>query len=338
MDVVLKAWSSINENADTVPVIHGGDYNSASHLDDGIGKSGHSKLMADAGFVDSFRQLHPDVEKYPGSSIGSSGKDRIDYIYYKGTKLNAIKTDPIVREFKGSGQRTPGYPSDHLGVVTRFKFESDTPAKLPIVGFKFDGDVSSSTASIKADVRRPSSFIDGVSGKALDLTRRVRHRYGLDLGRSEKLDFGAEKDFSVLVWVKTLPGAELGNAIVTNLDWAKARNEDKELRGSKEVTGPGWGIASQPSGSWSWIMSDGDKYRFDYEPTAQRQPINDGKWHQLAFTVKRKTKEVCLYYDCRKVATYFIWNLKSVTSALNTMIGTCNLGSYNGEGFTASMA
>jgi exonuclease III len=124
LDLVLKAWSSINENADTVPVIYGGDYNSASHLDDGIGKSGHSKLMADAGFIDSFRQLHPDVKKYPGGSIGSSGKDRIDYIYYKGTKLNAIKTDPIVSHFKGSGRRTPGYPSDHLGGVTRFIFES----------------------------------------------------------------------------------------------------------------------------------------------------------------------------------------------------------------------
>jgi len=82
LDGALNAWSSLIENADNIPIIYGGDYNSASHLDDGIGKSGHSKLMEAAGFIDSFRSKYPDVATYPGLSAPDY-RDRIDYIYYK---------------------------------------------------------------------------------------------------------------------------------------------------------------------------------------------------------------------------------------------------------------
>jgi len=35
--------------------------------------------------------------------------------------LEAIEVKPIVPDFKGVGELTPGYPSDHLGIVARFK-------------------------------------------------------------------------------------------------------------------------------------------------------------------------------------------------------------------------
>jgi len=175
LDLVLQAWSGLHENADSIPVIYGGDYNSYSHLDDGAGKSGHSKLMADAGFTDSFRQLHPDVDKFPGGTIGSSGRDRIDYIYYKGKTLKAVHSGPIVPDFKGSGDRTPGYPSDHLGLVTRFRFESNKAIETPIVEYKFDGDLLSSSKSISGQVKRPSSFGSaGISIRPLCCYSRVK--------------------------------------------------------------------------------------------------------------------------------------------------------------------
>jgi len=120
LDGALKAWGALIDNSDSIPIIFGGDFNSVSHLDDGEGKSGHSLLMENAGFTDSFRSLYPDVAKYPGYSFNTS-KARIDYIYYKGKDLKLVDVRPIVPDFKGKGNRTPGYPSDHLGIVAKFK-------------------------------------------------------------------------------------------------------------------------------------------------------------------------------------------------------------------------
>ena len=91
-----------------------------SHLDDGMGISGHSKFMANAGFIDSYRQFHPDVVNYPGYSNGGYSA-RIDYIYYKGKKLELTKAGLIVPTFKGKESKTPGFPSDHLGIVAKIR-------------------------------------------------------------------------------------------------------------------------------------------------------------------------------------------------------------------------
>ncbi|MFC2124692.1 endonuclease/exonuclease/phosphatase family protein [Bacteroidota bacterium] len=120
LDGALNAWSKLIDNSDNEPIIFGGDFNSVSHLDDGLGKSGHSLLMENAGFTDSYRNLYPDVAKYPGNSFDTS-KARIDYIYFKGKDLKLVEVRPIVSNFKGKGIKTPGYPSDHLGIVAKFK-------------------------------------------------------------------------------------------------------------------------------------------------------------------------------------------------------------------------
>lgn len=120
LDGALKGWKDMIDNADKVPLIFGGDYNSISHLDDGAGASGHSKLMTEAGFRDVWRTLHPDRETHPGYSFHNTER-RIDYIYVKGNKLEPVEMVPIVPDFKGKGELTTGYPSDHLGQVARFK-------------------------------------------------------------------------------------------------------------------------------------------------------------------------------------------------------------------------
>ncbi|MCU4177590.1 endonuclease/exonuclease/phosphatase family protein [Carboxylicivirga sp. N1Y90] len=122
LEGALKAWSSLINQADSMPVIFGGDYNSVSHLDDGIGKSGHSKLMTDAGFIDSYRACYPIVKTHPGYSFHTS-KERIDYIYFKGANLELLDVRPIIPNFKGKGKLSPGYPSDHLGIVSKFRFK-----------------------------------------------------------------------------------------------------------------------------------------------------------------------------------------------------------------------
>ncbi|HUX95211.1 MAG TPA: LamG-like jellyroll fold domain-containing protein [Bacteroidales bacterium] len=121
LEGVLNAWSTLISNSDHIPLIFGGDYNSESHLDDGIGESGHSKLMSEAGFVDALRKIYPDPEEYPGFS-SPRGTGRIDYIYFKGQNLHLIDYKPIILDFKGRDGKTPGYPSDHLGIISTFKF------------------------------------------------------------------------------------------------------------------------------------------------------------------------------------------------------------------------
>ena len=97
---ILKEVDSI-QKIHQLPIIIGGDFNSASHLDwiESM-KDYHygkvvewpvSKTMTDNNFIDSFREANPDPTI---SSEGTWGflsddiiSDRIDYIYYKGDKL-----------------------------------------------------------------------------------------------------------------------------------------------------------------------------------------------------------------------------------------------------------
>ena len=121
LDGALKGWAKLINNADDIPIVWAGDFNSVSHLDDGIGKSGHSKLMTNAGFKDSFRELYPDAKTHPCYSAPRN-EDKIDFIYYKGSKLKLTEAGKIIQNFKGKGN-TPGYPSDHLGLTSKFKID-----------------------------------------------------------------------------------------------------------------------------------------------------------------------------------------------------------------------
>jgi len=120
LDGALKAWEDLISNSDELPLIFGGDYNSLSHLDDGVGESGHSRLMTGAGFTDVYRSLYPNLGSHPGYSFHNTER-RIDYIYFKGNKLEPSEMIPIVPNFRGKGELTPGYPSDHLGLVASFR-------------------------------------------------------------------------------------------------------------------------------------------------------------------------------------------------------------------------
>lgn len=120
LEGALNFWDKLVSDADNIPIIWGGDFNSISHLDDGSGQSGHSKLMAKVGFIDSFRKFRPDVVTHPGYSNGGYSS-RIDYLYYKGRKLELIRSGPLDPDFKGKDGKTPGYPSDHLGIVAKFR-------------------------------------------------------------------------------------------------------------------------------------------------------------------------------------------------------------------------
>ncbi|MDQ8734497.1 LamG-like jellyroll fold domain-containing protein [Paenibacillus sp. LHD-38] len=100
-------------------------------------------------------------------------------------------------------------------------------------------------------------------------------------------------DFTVSVWVKGEPESGYGRSYevlsaVTGI-------------GEREY---GWKMGVNPSGAWYWKASGEEVYT--YEPTFARQPIRDGRWHQLVFTYAAAQPEVRLYYDGVNVAIYSV--------------------------------
>jgi exonuclease III len=138
-----------------VPVFLTGDFNSPSHLDwtpavDAVRDEVHypvvwpvSKALADAGFRDSYREIHPDPVAVPGftwtppgtlESVPDEVHDRIDWVLTQGP-AETLGTE-LVGEAGGPDvdiERDP-YPSDHRGVVSTFLVEPADPAPFAAVG------------------------------------------------------------------------------------------------------------------------------------------------------------------------------------------------------------
>jgi len=98
------------DDADTVPILFGGDFNAVPHTDGG--RSPASRAMLEAGFIDACRSLHPDVETNPGYTHRSGS--RIDQLYYKGKGLRNLSTKVV-------SSWPAGFPSDHHLIVTEFE-------------------------------------------------------------------------------------------------------------------------------------------------------------------------------------------------------------------------
>lgn len=134
----LKTYTEDIETENT-PIIIGGDFNAPSHLDWGDEtKAIHNNLVVPwyttevlehLGLKDSYRLLNPNPLTHPGITWNTKGKDdshRIDYIFYKGSGLKAVKSvsyNAFLGDlFKIKNKNIP-YPSDHGIVVTDFQFD-----------------------------------------------------------------------------------------------------------------------------------------------------------------------------------------------------------------------
>ena len=141
-----KIWEAIQKRLsdpayNDMPIIIAGDFNSMSHLDyiapfkdqyDGVVIDWPtSRIMANAGFIDSWREVHPEVNRRRDRTwtprFPKQEQDRIDYIYYRGADLNAIDARII-------DERTPSFPSDHAAIVTDFSYFRPTAGPAVRVG------------------------------------------------------------------------------------------------------------------------------------------------------------------------------------------------------------
>lgn len=140
--------------ASDVPVIVGGDWNTPSHLDWTIDTARVFKrrrpldlpvsiAMHDAGFMDTFREVHPDPVQHPGitwspmfrmSGDSEQGFDRIDRIYLKNPDrpVGAWALHPVAAsvlpnpwEDDGIEVRDRLFPSDHGAVVVDMEWRRE---------------------------------------------------------------------------------------------------------------------------------------------------------------------------------------------------------------------
>ena len=132
-------------------------------------------------------------------------------------------------------------------------------------------------------------FVDGIEGKALDLSSDAYHRNPVTVGQIDSLDMAGS--FSLGIWVNTTSRETGLKALVSN-------------KRSCEMKDAGIMLSAQENGSWCVYFTDGTNWQWDYRPTVERQPINDGKWHFLAVTHNADKDEMKMYYDGLNVATY----------------------------------
>lgn len=141
---ILQSISNYIAEADSIPLIVGGDFNSHSHLDwveqtkDIYNHNGAvvnwpiSMMMIDAGFKDSYREYNPNVVDNIGATwiypLEGNRADRIDYIYYKGSSL-LVDNSIIYNGKLGENIVIDGdeyfYSSDHGFVLTTFTINAN---------------------------------------------------------------------------------------------------------------------------------------------------------------------------------------------------------------------
>ena len=189
----------------------------------------------------------------------------------------------------------------------------------------FDKNLSilpGNTSSItKAEVYNSEihEFSEGRNGFALNLSAGAKNRFPVML----PVKVPAMNSFTVLLWVNTEKDANLKNVIASN------RESEAEAKW-------GWTISTQSNGSWRWSVSDGER-GFEYSPTIPRQTINDGNWHQIAFSVNRKKQKARLYFDGINVAIYHIGEIEDITEGKSVIIGSgaregkSEMYSFNGK-------
>ncbi len=135
------------------PVFVVGDFNEPSHLDwtDAAAKSGRhpikvefptSLMMAQAGFTDTYRTVHPDEMAKPGFTWTPLKKaddptihhDRIDFVYFKGKGVKVTDAKVIGENEENADIVVAPYPSDHRAVVATLTLATPSGSEKPDAG------------------------------------------------------------------------------------------------------------------------------------------------------------------------------------------------------------
>lgn len=183
------------------------------------------------------------------------------------------------------------------------------------------------------------STVDGISGNAKYFSSNTGADFQRIATTTSKESLFESQNFTIELWVQTTVTNSDFQVIASNKDWNSGEIKDFTTNhefGLSRTSGTnvGWAVLCQPDGSWALNIGDG-KFRLDYRPTSPRQQINDGEWHQIAFSVNRMRKEARMYFDGKNVAIYNMGGVTNLNSKLplalaNDAIAKDNISSFNG--------
>jgi hypothetical protein len=252
-----------------IPVFLTGDFNSPSHLDWTPAVSAVrpevpfpfdwpvSRALADAGFRDSYREVHPDPVAVPGftwtpggpESIPNEVHDRIDWVLAAG-RARAVESQ-IVGERGGPDVdiAVRPFPTDHRGVVSTFVVKPGEPAPF------------AAPEARRLTIGRPLSVVfhgHGREGEHVAVVRAGGHdplaeepTYAED-GTLTFPTAGLKRGAYEVVLVDT-HGRELSRAPF----WLYRPGEPVKVRTSKRVYEKGEPIgvswANAPGMRWDWV-------------------------------------------------------------------------------------
>ncbi|MFO7999786.1 MAG: LamG-like jellyroll fold domain-containing protein [Marinilabilia sp.] len=163
----------------------------------------------------------------------------------------------------------------------------------PLIYVSFDGNISNSGV-LPVEFRGDShvSYTQGVTDSCLNLGSHSLFRKPVIIDKGPRNSFSDYEGISVMVWVKASEGDPNSYEILSQ----------KERTANNHFTG--WHISKTEQGGWLWEFRNKTR-RLRYSPPGSHQPIDDGKWHQIGFTLDTQHDEVRFYYD---------GNLKSIFS------------------------
>lgn len=227
--------------------------------------------------------------------------------------------------------------------------QHDVSVTPPVISLDFETEclLALSDSQITVD-----SLTPGIQGQAVYFSKDKAPGHLLLPKSQEQLSqLWSGKDFSVEVWVQTKADNGEFQLIATNKDWNSGEIHDftdNRYFGFSRTSGmyKGWAIVCQPDGSWAWNIGNGDfdedrigneNNRKDYKPTAQRQRINDGAWHQIAFTINREANEARLYFDGQNVAIYYMSSVNDLDAGLPLSLGSDALAEKNTPSFEGAI-
>ena len=198
-----------------------------------------STLLKEAGFLDTYREIHPDPVTHPGYTYPSDNesvdpgkltwapdadeRDRIDFIwYYPGGRLTAVNAAILGPESSiARGCRQPEtssdifikpgkvWPSDHKGVIADFKYKSGPgPGNFGLAEIWSDGMV------IQRDTR---ILVEGTGRKG----SRIKVKLG---GHSRSTKVGSDGKWSV-----TMPPLPAGTGYEMTLTSGKKSFTIKDI-------------------------------------------------------------------------------------------------------------
>ena len=168
---------------------------------------------------------------------------------------------------------------------------------MPIIYFDFKGEIKNTGLwGINLRGIENVSYVAGITDSCLNLSSTSSSRKPIIIEKSPDVSVSDYQGITFMLWTKAAPFDPNEYTIIGQKDY------------SEEFGAQGWAIGKSASGSWNWWYSDGAS-TINYNPTLQRQSINDEDWHFIGFSVDYQQKEARLYYDGQNIATICLDNL-----------------------------